>query len=351
MPGGQEEAHVKEARFYRRIEGGQVLCELCPRLCRLRDGQIGFCFVRKNIGGTLYSLAYGRPCAVQVDPIEKKPFFHVMPGTRAFSIGTAGCNMGCLFCQNWDISKARLDHVRTVDLPPEAVVEAALATGARSLAFTYNEPTIFAEYVMDTAALARGLRRLMVTNGYLTPQALPEVYRDIDAANVDLKGFSEQFYRKITLSHLEPVLATLKALRALGVWIEVTNLVIPTLNDTPEEIGALARWVRDELSVDVPLHFSAFHPDFKLLDKPPTPVATLLRARALALELGLRYVYIGNVLTRDGADTSCPVCRRVVIRRVWHRVVLNDLRDGHCPCGAVIPGLWTRRPAAAGQRS
>ena len=335
---------MKPANWWEARADGRLHCFLCPRHCHIGEGQTGFCFIRKNIGGTLYSLGYGRPAAVQVDPIEKKPLFHFLPGSSIFSLGTAGCNMGCLFCQNWDISKSRSDQVRAIQLEPEQVVRAAIECGCPSIAFTYNEPTIWGEYVIDIAESAHrhGLNTVMVTNGYVTREAFHDIYDHIDAANVDLKGFTETFYSKITLSHLQPVLDVLMWLkRETNVWVEITNLVIPTLNDRAEEITELARWVRDNLGEDVPLHFTAFHPDFRLLDKPPTPPETLHRAREAALEAGLRYVYEGNILS-EGANTYCPNCHKMLVRRVWNSVADTRIIEGRCMnCGERLPGVFS----------
>ena len=341
-----------EARWWEFTEDGKTHCYLCPRHCKIGDGQTGFCFIRKNEGGVLYSLGYGRPAAIQIDPIEKKPLNHFLPGTLVFSMGTAGCNLGCKFCQNWDISKSKADQVRAQHLTPEQVVAAAIQYGCPSIAYTYNEPTIWAEYVIDIARVARaqGIKNVMVTCGYTTPEAIGEVYEYIDAANVDLKAFTETFYAKIALTHLAPVLETLEYLRTrTSVWFEITNLMIPTLNDAREETRDLCRWVLDHLGDDVPLHFTAFHPDFKLLDKPHTPPETLKRARDIALELGLKYVYVGNVHSQDGQSTRCPACGVLLIGRDWHTVLVNRLVDGACPdCGELIPGRFTEAvPAAA----
>lgn len=339
----QPQQGLKEARWWETEPGGKVHCYLCPRHCHIGEGQTGFCFIRVNRGGVLYNLGYAQPAAIQIDPIEKKPLNHFLPGTRIFSMGTAGCNMGCFFCQNWDISKSKHDQVNSTHLEPEDVVDLALRYGCPSLAFTYNEPTIWGEYVVDIAkvARARGLNTVMVTNGYVTRDAFFDIYDYIDAANVDLKAFTENFYSKITLTHLTPVLETLKWLRReTNVWFEITNLIIPTLNDDPKEARALAEWILDNLGDDVPLHFTAFHPDFKLRDKPPTPPETLHQARRVAREVGLRYVYEGNIFS-DGAHTSCPGCQRILIRRSWHSVLENHLKDDRCPgCGARIHGVW-----------
>ena len=340
----QKTETLYEARWWEPEPGNRVHCYLCPRHCHIGDGQSGFCFIRVNQGGKLYSLGYASPAALQVDPIEKKPLNHFLPGTRVFSMGTAGCNMGCFFCQNWDISKSRADQVRSSYVPPEDVVQLAIRHGCPSIAFTYNEPTIWGEYVIDICAAAKeaGINTVMVTNGYITYDAFHDIYDHVDAANVDLKAFTEEFYGRITLTHLQPVLETLEWLKnETNVWFEITNLMIPTLNDDPAETRKLAEWILEHLGPDVPLHFTAFHPDFKLQDKPPTPPETLDRARAIALETGLHYVYEGNIHT-DAGHTSCPSCKTLLIRRSWHDVQQNRLKDGHCPkCGLAIPGRWS----------
>ncbi|HYE24263.1 MAG TPA: AmmeMemoRadiSam system radical SAM enzyme [Clostridia bacterium] len=336
-------ASTHEARWWERMPDGRLHCYLCPRHCHIGEGQNGFCFIRKNEGGRLMQLGYGRPAALAMDPVEKKPLNHFMPGTRILSLGTAGCNMGCQFCQNFDISKAKADHVRSAHLTPAEVVELALERGAPSLAYTYNEPTIWAEYVIDIAreAHAAGLHNVMVSNGYITREAFFEVYQHIDAANIDLKAFTEGFYGKVTLTHLQPVLDTLRWLRhETDVWFEITNLIIPTLNDDNSELKQMVEWVLENLGDDVPLHFTAFHPDFKLLDKPPTPPETLHRARKLAMDMGLKYVYEGNIFS-DGGDTICPGCKRRIIRRSWHSVLSDEVEAGKCVhCGTEIPGVF-----------
>ncbi len=337
------ESAPHEARWWERAPDGRAHCFLCPRHCRLREGQAGFCAVRVNHGGRLVSLAWGAPAAVHVDPIEKKPLFHFLPGTPVLSLGTAGCDLGCSFCQNWDLSKARADRAGASFLSPAAVVELAARHGCPAIAFTYNEPTIWAEYALDIGAAARERRiaTVMVTNGYVSPEAFHDIYDHVDAANVDLKALSDDFYRRHALARLAPVLDTLRRLRAeTGVWIEVTNLVIPTLNDGPGEVRRLADWVAANLGPDVPLHVTAFHPDYRLLDLPPTPCATLRAARRVAREAGLRDVYEGNV-PGDGADTPCPACGRTVVRRSWHEVLEYRLTDGRCPdCGTALAGRW-----------
>jgi len=341
---------MREALWWKRIENGKVHCYLCPRDCKIGEGQAGFCFIRKNEGGKLVTLGYGRPAAVQVDPVEKKPLNHFYPGTRIFSMGTAGCNMGCFFCQNWDISKAKSDQVRSVDLTPDDVCQNAIDYECPSLAFTYNEPSIWGEYVIDIAKRAHevGLKTVMVTNGYINEEAFYDVYKHIDAANVDLKAFTENFYGKITLTHLKPVLDTLERLkRDTNVWFEITNLMIPTLNDDPGEVKQLVNWVLDRVGDSVPLHFTAFHPDFKLRNIHNTPPETLEMARDIALEEGLKFVYVGNVFS-DSGNTYCPSCKRVLVERNWHQIRKYKISsDGKCTCGTQIPGHFNYREIVA----
>lgn len=330
-----------EARFYEKLADQRVRCTLCPRYCEIGAGQSGFCFIRKNEHGTLVSLAYANPYAVQVDPIEKKPLAHFLPGTQILSLGTAGCNLGCKFCQNWDISKAKYDQQRAQTLWPEQVVQLALAQNCPSIAFTYNEPTIWAEYAIDIAKVAHeyGLKTVMVTAGYVSLEALPEIYEHIDAANIDLKGFTENFYRKTCLAHLQPVLETIKQLKQRGTtWIEITNLIIPTLNDARDEIRELCLWLLEYVGPEVPLHFTAFHPDYRLMHLPRTPSAVLEEARLLAMDLGMHYVYVGNMHTREGNNTYCPQCRELLIERSWHNVRAAHITGSACPqCGHPVP--------------
>jgi pyruvate formate lyase activating enzyme len=342
-----------EGRWWEPMPDGRVHCYLCPRHCHIGEGQAGFCFIRVNEGGKLYSLGFASPAALQIDPIEKKPLNHFLPGTRVFSLGTAGCNMGCFFCQNWSISKSKSDQVRSTHIPPEDIVALAVRYGCPSIAFTYNEPTIWGEYVIEICHAAReaGVRTVMVTNGYVTREAFHDIYDHVDAANVDLKGFTEGFYGKITLTHLQPVLDVLTWLKEeTNVWFEITNLLIPTLNDDPLEIRRLSDWILKHLGPDVPLHFTAFHPDFKLREKQATPPQTLHAARKIALDAGLHYVYEGNIHT-GAADTACPGCGKIVVRRSWHNVLNNTLQQGACPsCHLKIPGRWnnTREPVTRG---
>ncbi len=332
------------ARWWK-VENDKVRCLLCPRYCIIGNGQTGFCFIRKNENGKLYSLGYSNPVAINIDPVEKKPLFHFLPSTTILSLGTAGCNMGCLFCQNWDISKAKIDHVRSIYVPPDKLVQLAIEYGCPSIAFTYNEPTIISEYVIDTAKIAKknGIRIVMVSNGYISKEAFYDVYEHVDAANIDLKAITETFYQKVTLSHLEPVKETLKRLKEIGkVWFEITNLIIPTLNDSTEEIKELCDWILDNLGDSVPLHFTSFHPDYKLLNLPKTPKQKLIEARNIAISKGMKYVYTGNVWFEEGSTTFCPNCKKSLIVRSWHEVMMDKVKDGKCPyCGTKIEGVWS----------
>src|SRR6516225_9711975 len=346
--GSAMKSAVHEARWWETMADGRLHCYLCPRHCHIGEGQHGFCFIRKNENGRLLQLGYGRPAAVAVDSVKKKPLNHFFPGTKILSMGTARGKMGCCLCQNCDISKAKSDQVRSADLPPRHVVDLAMEHRAPHIAFTYNEPTIWGEYVIDIAREAHdvGLNTVMVSNGYITREAFFDIYRYIDAANIDLKAFTEKFYSKVTLTHLQPVLDTLRRLRhETGVWFEITNLIIPTLNDDDSEFKQLCDWVLENLGDDVPLHFTAFHPDFKLQDKPPTPPEMLHGARDIARRVGLHYVYEGNIFS-EAANTICPGCRQLVIKRSWHSVTANKLKDGRCTnCGTRIPGVFLQMEA------
>lgn len=343
-------AALHEARWWRAEPDGKLLCTLCPRYCRVGEGQPGFCFLRQNQGGRLVQLGYGRSTGFAIDPVEKKPLNHFFPGTPILSFGTAGCNLGCKFCQNWDISKAKLDAEELSASRPEQVAALAADRGCPSIAYTYNDPVIWAEYVIDVARAARagGLKNVLVTAGYVTDEARPALYADADAANVDLKAFTEEFYRKTTASHLEPVLETLKWIRHHSdTWLEVTTLLIPGHNDGDDELRRLAGWFHANLGPDVPLHFTAFHPDYKMTDVPPTPPATLRRARAIALAAGLRYVYVGNVHDSEGQTTSCVRCARPLIVRDWYAITHYAVDRGACAhCGHPLPGRFGAEPVA-----
>ena len=343
------------ARYGVTLPDGRVRCELCPRECTLRDGQRGFCFVRANEGGRLVLTTYGRSSGFCIDPIEKKPLHHYYPGTSVLSFGTAGCNLGCKFCQNWDISKAREFDRLQDEATPEAIADAAVAMGCRSVAFTYNDPVIFAEYAIDVAAecRSRGVKNVAVTAGYVNPEARRDFFAAMDAANVDLKGFTDEFYQSLTGGHLQPVLDTLAYLRhETDVWFEITTLLIPGHNDSSAELEKLTGWVASELGPDVPLHFSAFHPDWRMRDVPPTPVSTLVRARQIALDAGLRHVYTGNVHNRDGDTTFCSGCGGRLIVRDWYELIAYRLdAAGRCPdCGTPLAGRFDARPGEFGAR-
>ncbi len=325
-------------------EGERLRCELCPRACLIGEGQAGSCCVRRNSGGQLHSLSYGQPTGFAVDPIEKKPLFHFLPGTRVLSFGTLGCTLRCRFCQNWPHSHPEAVEMRARHSTPEEIVALAKQEAVPSIAYTYNEPTVFSEYLIDTARAARsaGLRNVAVSNGYITPQARREVFAELDAANIDLKGFSEDFYRDLTGGSLQPVLDTLVWIRReTEIWLEVTTLLIPGLNDDDEMLAAECDWITAHLGTEVPVHFTAFHPDFKLRDRPPTPPETLARARDLARAKGLRYVYVGNVAGADGLHTYCPECAQKLITRGWHAAETLALQAGRCTqCGAKIAGVF-----------
>jgi pyruvate formate lyase activating enzyme len=341
--------------YWHALPDGRVQCDLCPRFCRLRHDQRGLCFVRANHGGAIVLTTYGRSSGYCIDPIEKKPLNHFLPGSPVLSFGTAGCNLACRFCQNWDISKSREMDTLADEADPWIIARAARELDCRSVAFTYNDPVIFHEYAIDVAAACReqGVRTVAVTAGYVCPEPRAEFYRWMDAANVDLKGFTNRFYEKLAAGALEPVLDTLRYIRhQTDVWLEITNLLIPGENDSDAELDELTRWVAGELGPDVPLHFTAFHPDWKMLDHPPTPAATLTRARRIALENGLRYAYTGNVSDRRGQSTYCHECGVVLIGRDGYTLSTWELTaDGKCRgCGTTCPGVFEEKPGAWGPR-
>lgn len=321
----------------------KVQCELCPNECVLENNQTSYCRARKNKDGTLFSLVYGKPCAVQVDPIEKKPFFHFLPKTTAFSIATAGCVLRCKFCQNWQISQAGPDDVDTQDLPPDMVVRQALFYGCKSIAYTYTEPTVFYEYMYDTSVIARkyGIKNIMHTCGYMKGKPLRTLSKYMDAANVDLKAFTEDFYARICSGRLKPVLDSLIILKEEGVWLEITNLVIPTLNDNMKDIKEMCRWILKNLGPDIPIHFSRFFPNYKLKNLPPTPLETLTEARKTAMDAGLKFVYVGNI-RHEGENTLCNKCKKILIERVGYFIKQNNISKGKCRfCSTLIPGVWS----------
>ncbi|MGE5436777.1 MAG: AmmeMemoRadiSam system radical SAM enzyme [Syntrophothermus sp.] len=335
---------MKLAQWWEETDNGKILCTLCPRYCTLKEGQAGFCYIRQNHNGKLYTIGYGRPTGFALDPIEKKPLNHFYPGTSILSFGTAGCNLGCKFCQNWNISKAKLDDDNSLEVSPEDVVKLAKQYKAPSIAYTYNDPTIFGEYVIDISKIARevGINNVMVTAGYIDKKARKDVYKYIDAANVDLKGFTERFYHQVTYSHLNDVLDTLIWLKnETDIWFEITTLLIPDENDNPEELKQQTDWILENLGDSVPLHFTAFHPDFKMLDKNRTPEETLTSARKIALDAGLKYVYVGNVFNKAGQTTYCPTCNEKLIERDWHSVNKYRMDGNKCfNCGTLIAGKF-----------
>jgi pyruvate formate lyase activating enzyme len=343
------------ARYWHTLDDGRLQCDLCPRDCRLHEGQRGACFVRRMSGGRMVLTTYGRSSGFCVDPIEKKPLNHFYPGSSVLSFGTAGCNLACTFCQNWDISKSR-DMDRLMDqASPQQIADTARRRGCRSVAYTYNDPVIFAEYAIDTAAACHdaGLKSVAVTAGYIHAAARPDFYARMDAANVDLKGFTEGFYRKLCGATLAPVLDTLVWLHHESeVWVEITTLLIPGQNDSDPEVDALARWVARELGPDVPLHFTAFHPDFKMRDIAGTPPATLRRARDIARAAGLHFVYTGNVHDPEGGTTYCAGCGKALIVRDWYEILDYALTpQGTCPdCGTALPGRFAAAAEHFGAR-
>ena len=342
-------------RWWQALPDGRIQCDLCPRDCRLHEGQRGACFVRQRKGDAIVLTTYGRSSGFCIDPIEKKPLNHFYPGSSVLSFGTAGCNLACKFCQNWDISKSREMDTLMDAASPAAIADAAQAHGCRSVAFTYNDPVIFAEYAMDTAdeCRARGIASVAVTAGYIGAEARREFYAKMDAANVDLKGFTEDFYVKLCGARLAPVLETLQYLvRETNVWTEITTLLIPGKNDSNEELAAMSAWIARELGVDVPLHFTAFHPDYKMTDLPRTPGATLTRAREIAMRAGLHHVYTGNVHDREGGTTYCPACSAALVVRDWHEILRYRVTDdGACPeCGTSIAGRFEVYDLGFGRR-
>lgn len=346
---------VVPGRYWQNLPDGRIQCDVCPRACKLNEGQRGLCFVRGRLGDQMVLTTYGRSSGFCIDPIEKKPLNHFLPGTPILSFGTAGCNLTCKFCQNHDMSKSREMDTLASWAGPEQLVKAAQQTGCRSLAYTYNDPTIFLEYAVDVAAAARevGIKSVAVTAGYIGKEARLEFYRHMNAANVDLKGFTEKFYRNICGAELAEVLDTLIFLKTeTDCWVELTTLLIPGENDDPGEIEQMSRWIFDHLGPDVPLHFTAFHPDFKMLDKPRTPPATLMRARNIAIGQGLNYVYTGNIHDEETGATYCPHCGHKLIGRDWHQLTHWALSaDGGCShCGTKIAGHFEAKPGIWGRK-
>jgi pyruvate formate lyase activating enzyme len=344
-----------KTKYWHRLQDGRIQCDLCPRFCKLRESQRGFCFVRACQGGQIVLTTYGRSSGFCVDPIEKKPLAHFLPGTPVLSFGTAGCNLGCKFCQNWDISKSRDIDMLADAASPELIARAAAELGCRSVAFTYNDPVIFHEYAIDVAAACRerGIKTVAVTAGEVCPEPRAEFYRWMDAANLDLKGFTEQFYHDVCASHLQPVVDTLEYLKhETGVWFEITTLLIPGVNDDNADLDKLSKWIVERLGPDVPLHFTAFHPDFRMLEAPPTPPTTLRRARQIALANGVRYCYVGNTHDESAESTYCHTCGSILIGRDWYNLTAWHLGpDGRCrQCGTPCAGVFESTPGDWGPR-
>ena len=351
----QGQSNVVPGRYWHRLDDGRIQCDLCPRECRLKEGQQALCFVRAHQNDQMVLTTYGRSSGFCVDPIEKKPLNHFLPGTAVLSFGTAGCNLACKYCQNWDMSKSREMDKLAAQASPERIAEVAEELGCRSVAYTYNDPVIFLEYAVDTAKACheRGIKSVAVTAGYINPEARQEFFAHMDAANIDLKGFTEDFYVKLTGGHLQPVLDTLEYVKKeTDVWLEITTLLIPGHNDSDDEIKRMTEWIAETLGPEVPLHFTAFHPDYKMRDVPPTPPETLTRARRLAMAQGLHFVYTGNVHDREGGSTWCPNCGALLIERDWYQLGHWGLDEkGHCAsCGTAIPGVFEARPGDWGAR-
>jgi pyruvate formate lyase activating enzyme len=341
--GEQANLSHAEARYYRRLPDHEIECELCPRRCKLGDKERGYCGVRQNDRGTYYTLVYGKACAMNVDPIEKKPFFHVLPGTNALSIATAGCNVNCKFCQNWEISQVRPEQVRNFDLPPAAVAENARKYDCPSIAYTYSEPTVYYEYMADTAVEARrdGIRSVVVSGGHINPDPLKALTKAVDAIKIDLKAFSPEFYKTYVRGELAPVLEAIKIIAKSKTWLEIVYLVIPTLNDGEDEVRRMARWIGAEVGPDIPVHFTRFYPMYLIKNLPPTPESTLDNLRRIALDEGLHYVYIGNIPGHEGENTFCARCGKAVIERNGYAILKNSLKRGQCSfCQNPVPGIW-----------
>ena len=342
-----------KTRYWHKLDDNRIQCDVCPRFCKLHEGQRGLCFVRQNLDNQVVMTSYGRSSGFAIDPIEKKPLNHFLPGTPIFSFGTAGCNLACKFCQNWDISKSRELDTLMSKASPDAIAQAALEHGCSSVAYTYNDPTIFHEYAIDTAQACRslGLKSVAVSAGYVCDEPRVEFYQWMDAANIDLKAFTEGFYHQICGGHLQPVLDTLKYIKhETSVWLEITTLLIPGENDSEAELEGLTQWVVENLGPDVPLHFSAFHPDWKMRDKPNTPKNTLLKARQIALKNGVRYAYVGNVHDKAADSTYCHNCGKLLIGRDWYELSEWNLDGkGNCNnCGARCSGVFEAKPGNRG---
>ncbi len=331
---------MKESKYYKVLKDNIVQCTLCPKFCTIRNNEIGDCGVRINKYGVLHSLVYAKPCSIAIDPIEKKPLYHFKPGSTIYSIGTVGCSLHCKFCQNFTTSQAKPEDIPHIDLPPKGAVEDATANSCKSIAFTYNEPTIFFEYALDIMKLAKKARikNVIVSDGFTNPEPLKEWCKYLDAANIDLKAFNEKFYKDVCDAKLKPTLESLKILKENKIHLEITNLIIPGLNDNFEKIEEMCKWIKKNLG-NVPLHFSRFFPIYKILDREPTPLKTLEKAVDIAKKY-LDFVYIGNVQAEEMNNTYCPSCKKILIERIFYQVIQNNIKNGKCECGQEIPGVW-----------
>ena len=340
---GKNPEHQHEARWYEKIPHKKVKCTLCPRECVVDDRERGYCGVRENWDGIYYTLVHSNPCTYHNDPIEKKPLFHFLPGTNAFSIATVGCNVDCQFCQNWQISQIRPEQADNLDLPPSRIARMARESGSPTIAYTYTEPVVFAEYMLDCAIAGHetGVKSVMISNGYIQEEPMRELAKVLDAVKIDLKAFTEDYYRDIVAGELKPVLDTLVLLKKLEIWTEIVYLVVPTLNDGDKELRELSQWIINNLGPDVPIHFTRYYPQYKLQNLPPTPVKTLERAREIALSEGIGFAYVGNVPKHPGEHTYCPGCQEILIKRQGFWILENKIKRGQCPkCDTHIPGIW-----------
>ncbi|MFP4548883.1 MAG: AmmeMemoRadiSam system radical SAM enzyme [Fidelibacterota bacterium] len=340
---GNHEKWRKEAAYYSRLEDKKVRCDLCPNECIIKEGKRGICRVRENRSGTLFTLVYGRLCSMNIDPVEKKPLYHFLPGSQSLSIATAGCNVHCKFCQNWTIAQSSPEDIRYQYYSPENLIKTAKQYAVPIIAFTYSEPVIFYEYMLDVAKLAKknNIKTVMITNGYINPAPLQELCRYISAIKVDFKGYSEEFYRTIVRGRLRPVLHTMQSIHENDVWLEIVNLVIPTYNDSDEDLNRLCHWIISNLDTHVPVHFSGFQPQYLMKNLPPTPTKTLEKAYQLAKAAGINHVYLGNIPQKTTDDTYCPECDQLIIERRGYVIQDNHLKDGRCPnCEEEIAGVW-----------
>jgi len=338
------EPNLYEASFYKRLNANIIRCEICPNECEVKPGERGFCGIRENRGGKYYLITHSRPCSMNIDPIEKKPLFHFYPGERAFSIATAGCNIACKFCQNWEISQYRPEEVPYTKAGPSEIAEMAYKSGCKTIAYTYSEPVVFYEFMRDTAIEGnkRGIKSVVITNAYINERPLTELMKVVGAIKVDFKAFNDSFYHNVCKGELKPVLRSMELIARAGIHLEIVHLTIPTLNDSEKEIREMAKWIKSNLGEFVPLHFTRFHPMYKLKNLPPTPPSTIIRAREIAMSEGLKYVYTGNLPGNDGENTYCHKCGKLLIKRLGFYIKENKIKDGKCPyCSQKIPGVFT----------